>query len=169
MTFDVIGPPATKGSGRAYTVRRKDGRIGVRVTADHAGLKAWERSISTAALAWRASQREPVIPPGVPVKLVLAFRLPRPHTYSSKRYASGLLEAPPHTTKPDLDKLIRAVKDALTGVCYADDSQVVCVEAIKRYHDLALGEPVGVRIRVELVESGVYSAATPAVPMVTHG
>ena len=32
---------------------------------------------------------------------------------------------------PDLDKLVRAVLDALTGVCYKDDSQVVYIETEK--------------------------------------
>ena len=35
---------------------------------------------------------------------------------------------------PDLDKLIRGVLDALTDVCYKDDSQVVTIEAEKVFH-----------------------------------
>ena len=35
--------------------------------------------------------------------------------------------------KPDLDKLIRAVLDGLTGVAYDDDCQVTKVEAEKHY------------------------------------
>ena len=34
---------------------------------------------------------------------------------------------------PDLDKLIRAVLDALTGKCYRDDSQVTKIEAEKTW------------------------------------
>jgi crossover junction endodeoxyribonuclease RusA len=37
------------------------------------------------------------------------------------------------TKKPDIDKLIRAVLDALKGVAWCDDSQVVSVYASKRY------------------------------------
>lgn len=33
--------------------------------------------------------------------------------------------------RPDLDKLIRGVLDALTDVCYVDDSQVISIEAEK--------------------------------------
>jgi len=32
---------------------------------------------------------------------------------------------------PDLDKLVRGVLDALTGVCYVDDSQVTTIECEK--------------------------------------
>ena len=44
--------------------------------------------------------------------------------------------APPHpTTKPDATKLVRAVEDALTGVIWRDDSQVVRQWASKVYDD----------------------------------
>jgi Holliday junction resolvase RusA-like endonuclease len=46
--------------------------------------------------------------------------------------------------KPDLDKLIRAVLDGLTGVAYVDDSQVVLIQASKSY-----GSAEGVWITIE--------------------
>ena len=38
------------------------------------------------------------------------------------------------TVPPDLDKQIRSILDALTGIAYVDDSQVVEITATKRYH-----------------------------------
>jgi crossover junction endodeoxyribonuclease RusA len=35
--------------------------------------------------------------------------------------------------KPDLDKVIRATCDALTGILYADDAQIVDTSARKHY------------------------------------
>lgn len=46
--------------------------------------------------------------------------------------------------KPDLDKLVRAVLDGLTGVAYEDDSQVVLLQANKTY-----GEREGVWLEIE--------------------
>jgi Holliday junction resolvase RusA-like endonuclease len=37
------------------------------------------------------------------------------------------------TTKPDADKLARAILDSLTGVCWRDDAQVVDLRARKVY------------------------------------
>ena len=37
------------------------------------------------------------------------------------------------TVAPDLDKLVRAVLDGLTGVAYADDAQVILIQAVKTY------------------------------------
>jgi crossover junction endodeoxyribonuclease RusA len=47
------------------------------------------------------------------------------------------------TTPPDLDKVGRALMDALTGVVYRDDAQVIRLDAGKSY-----GDP-GVAITIE--------------------
>ena len=47
------------------------------------------------------------------------------------------------SVKPDIDKLARAILDALTGVVYADDSQVCQLVVVKRY-----GPKPGVQITV---------------------
>lgn len=74
------------------------------------------------------------------VSVCLNFVLPRPKSAPKSR-------TPAATKRPDLDKLERAVLDALTGVCFADDSQVVSLSGYKRIADL--GETAGVEIRVE--------------------
>lgn len=40
------------------------------------------------------------------------------------------------TKKPDLDKTLRAIKDALTGIVYVDDSQVVVVTIAKEWRNI---------------------------------
>lgn len=37
------------------------------------------------------------------------------------------------TVPPDLDKLVRAIGDALSGIVYRDDKQLTTISAIKRY------------------------------------
>ena len=49
--------------------------------------------------------------------------------------------------RPDLDKLCRAVLDALTGIAYKDDQQVVSLFATKSY-----GERAGVFILLTELE-----------------
>jgi crossover junction endodeoxyribonuclease RusA len=70
------------------------------------------------------------------VKVELDFIIARPK--SAKRAFPSV--------KPDLDKLIRAVLDGLTGVAYEDDSQVILIQSSKTY-----GEKQGVWIGIEQI------------------
>lgn len=58
----------------------------------------------------------------------LYFTLERPPSVSVRK-------RPYPITKPDADKLARAVWDALKGIIYADDSQVVRLTLAKDYGD----------------------------------
>ncbi len=60
------------------------------------------------------------------VELVFEFGLP-------KRVRDGRQPGDPHLQTPDIDKLERAVLDALTGIVWADDCQVVAVHKTKRW------------------------------------
>jgi Holliday junction resolvase len=42
--------------------------------------------------------------------------------------------------RPDLDKLVRSVLDALTGTCYRDDSQVIMLTAEKMWQPVTIIE-----------------------------
>ena len=54
--------------------------------------------------------------------------------------------APPFpTVKPDADKLLRALLDALTSQAWRDDAQVINASAAKRY---ATGDGPGVLVRL---------------------
>jgi crossover junction endodeoxyribonuclease RusA len=58
-------------------------------------------------------------------------------TFMFNRPASAPKRNPPayKSTRPDLDKLVRAVLDGLTGVVFCDDARVVELTAVKRYSD----------------------------------
>ena len=75
-----------------------------------------------------------------PVSLILQFVMPRPK-------ATPKRATPPAVKKPDLDKLARAVLDALSGVAYRDDSQVVSLDASKRLAEL--GELPGLKLTIK--------------------
>ena len=91
-------------------------------------LPAWRSFVTDTALA----TKHPLIPH--PVSISITFRFLRPKGHYNK---SGLSpKAPPHLTskqKGDIDKLSRAILDALTGSLLKDDSQVVQLSAHKRY------------------------------------
>ena len=133
IEFFVPGRPRTAGSKRAFPIRRRDGSLVRIAVTDDSGPegKAWRAVVQDAARA--------VFPPEVPllsghVELRLEFQVMRPKGHYGAR---GLrASAPVHpTTKPDLLKMARAVEDALTGVLWRDDAQIVTEILTKRYAD----------------------------------
>ena len=100
-------------------------------TSDNPKLKPWRQQISETILYDRPQQ----FAAGVPVKIALDFFFARPKSAKKRRYM---------TVKPDYDKLLRAVMDALKGVVLHDDAQVI--EGFVRKH---YGEPERVEIQIE--------------------
>jgi len=122
ITFHVDGEPRPKGSTKAFAVKTRNGMRAV-VTEDNKRTRPWAALVRDAAQQIIGSELAFVR--GVPVRLSVVFTLPRPVSLPKR------VTAP--TKKPDLDKLARAVKDALTGVMWQDDSQVVELVVRKRY------------------------------------
>lgn len=125
----VPGIPAPQGSKSFRGMR--NGR-GILVESSRA-VGPWRERVALAAHAhgWT---------PGTgPVCVHLEFIRPRPASTPKSR-------TPAAVKKPDLDKLVRAILDALTGIAYADDSQVTEIYASKRLAEI--GEAPGVRITI---------------------
>jgi len=71
-----------------------------------------------------------------PISLTLCFEMPRPKGhYGSGRNAHKLKPSAPahHTSTPDVDNLVKFVKDCLNELAWRDDCQVVSIQALKRY------------------------------------
>ena len=122
LSFTVYGTPQQRGSKRAFSVGGK-----ARLADANAKSKPWMAAVSHAA-GEAMGDRELIMGP---VRLDVAFLFSRikSHYHTGKR-SSELREG-----APVLDKLIRSIGDALTGVVYRDDSQVVEVQAVKIFTD----------------------------------
>ena len=70
------------------------------------------------------------IPAGTPIYLQAQFHMPFPASMSAKKRATAI-----HTKKPDVDNMLKFLKDCANGVLWIDDSQVVWVCAQKLYSD----------------------------------
>jgi Holliday junction resolvase RusA-like endonuclease len=79
-----------------------------------------------------------------PVTASFTFYLRRPKSHYLKNGALRPKAPRRHTTKPDVLKLARAIEDALTGIVYQDDAQIVC-EQLEKYY----GDPERVVIQIE--------------------
>ena len=99
-------------------------------------------------------------PASGPVEVCIRFFFPRPlGQYGSGRNADLLKpSAPEHkTTAPDAEKLCRAASDAMSGIVYRDDAQIVHVDAWKLY-----GSPARAEIVVRLL---AHDRSPPPVPL----
>ena len=120
IRFTVIGTPQPKGSTRAFM--RPGGRFPI-VTSDNPKAKAWQKVVGLGAMAARGAG---VTPADGPIELEVAFYLQRPQRLARKA-------TPPHLSRPDTDKLTRAIGDAITGIYWKDDGQIVRIVASKAY------------------------------------
>ena len=103
-----------------------------------------------------------------PVLLTLIFNRDRPKAHLKTRQGQamqGLVKSSSPTypiTMPDLTKLIRCTEDALKGIVWKDDSQVVAQQTVKVY--CQGDERPGVLIRVDQLEEEKHEAFLPMEP-----
>jgi Holliday junction resolvase RusA-like endonuclease len=124
----VHGEPAPQGSKRAQ--RSSSGASFMR--EDNPRTEPWRQAVAAAAAqAFNGGQ---LLTGPLRLELRLNFARPRSH-YRTGRYAGELKDSAPVycERRPDLDKLVRAIGDALTGVVVVDDAAFVELDAVKLY------------------------------------
>ena len=72
-------------------------------------------------------------PLDTPVAIQMTIKLPVPKSYSKKRASECLNKYEMPTKKPDWDNVAKSVTDALNGIVYIDDCQIVCASVHKMY------------------------------------
>lgn len=124
--------PVPQGSMR---IRFAAGRAG-QCWANATRLLPWRRALATACKAslygkcWELSEEEEYL-----LDAEFYFARPKGHSLSTGELRADAPSHPAKTSVGDLDKLLRAVCDALTGVAWRDDAQVVQIRAAKRYSE----------------------------------
>ena len=71
----------------------------------------------------------------VPLRAEIVACFPIPKSTSKRKREQMLSGEIRHTHKPDADNIAKAVLDALNGIAYYDDTQIVRLEVIKYYSD----------------------------------
>lgn len=135
ISFTVYGEPVAQGRPRASTF---GGFVRMYDPKKSSDFKDYVR------LA--ASQHAPGKLLEGPLVLQLRIYKPIPKSFSKKKTAQAEAGQLRPTNKPDVDNYVKGIKDALKGVIWKDDSQVV---------DLVAGKYYGERPRVEITISEV--------------
>lgn len=97
----------------------------------------WKRTVHY-AVCQQMSEKRMLAPIDGPLALAIRFDLMRPKSVRSSYPAK----------RPDIDNLVKACTDALNGVLWRDDSQIVELAAEKRY-----AERPGVEIHVRALDA----------------
>lgn len=114
MKFFIDGLPVAQ-------ARPKFARFGNHVKAyDPEKSKNWKAYVAMVAASKGVRIQEG------PLRLSLSFHFVKPKSAKKRVH---------HIVKPDLDNLIKGVKDALKGIAWMDDSQVVALGAFKSYSE----------------------------------
>jgi Holliday junction resolvase RusA-like endonuclease len=127
VVFRVAGVPKPGGSKTAFYNKK----LGRSMIVDACkGNKTWRQDVKYSFLEkypqFKVTESD--------LSLSIIFLMPRPKChYGSGKNADKLKEsAPPFPAKkPDITKLIRSTEDALTGVLWKDDAQIVSQAASK--------------------------------------
>lgn len=134
ITFIIPGEPVAKGRARSFV---RNGHVA------HYTPEKTARYENLVRLAAQQAMGETAPAEGACALVVRAF-LAIPASWSMKKQRAAALGEITPTKRPDLDNIVKAVKDGANGVAWKDDSQVVDVRASKRY-----GTPrVEVEVRV---------------------
>ena len=129
VEFVARGVPQPGGSKRAF-INKHTGRLVV--VDDNPKAKRWKRIVAVAADdAMKLAGREVVA--DLPLEVTFLFGMPRPKAHWKKSGGLTASARPWPSVRPDTTKLIRSTEDALTGVVWADDAQVVRQYATKQY------------------------------------
>jgi Holliday junction resolvase RusA-like endonuclease len=124
LNFTVYGRAQPQGSTRAFIPKGWSRAI---ITSDNPRLKSWRQELARAAMAacCDAEMDEFPVTVRVPLQVALRFYFSRPKKVNCQH----------KTTRPDVDKLMRAALDGMTGIVYHDDSQVSHAMVSKEFGD----------------------------------
>lgn len=140
VTLEVYGVPQPQGNKTGF-YNKSLGRVviveGRRPDARRA-FASWRQGVDETAQRYQEAHAIALC--DQPVRLTLAFYLPRPQSAPRRRIWPD--------TRPDLDKLTRAVMDAITGTLITNDARVCELRVTKHF---AGERPPGCTITLEVL------------------
>jgi Holliday junction resolvase RusA-like endonuclease len=146
VRFEVHATPAPQGSKRIVPTA-----AGPRPVESSKHVRSFRSAVAEAAAEAFAGKAP--LPGAISLRVVLWNRRPATHWRTGKRAGELRPSAPTwKTSAPDLDKVIRAVADALTGTAYVNDGQIAHISAVDRYAPVGYAPRVVILVRELLDE-----------------
>ena len=125
MKFTIPGVPVGKGRPKFSTFNGQAVAYTPEKTVNYENL---------VKLSFQASGEKPFDRETQLKAIILAY-FPIPKSTSKKKREKMQTDLILPTKKPDTDNIAKAILDALNGVAYYDDAQVVELHVVKKYSD----------------------------------
>ena len=123
VEFTVPGEPVAKGRARAFIRCGKIGHYTPDKTANYESL--------VKLFASRAMGNEPLMTKAVVLTVHAFFSIPG--SWSMKKQEDAEVLKIRKISRPDLSNVVKGVEDALNGVVWVDDSQIIELHSFKHY------------------------------------
>lgn len=129
ITFEVLGRAQPAGSKRGFVNPRTGGVI---ITDANKASRPWKQEV--ASVARDAMEDRDLFTGPLVLNVVFTFTRPKGHYGTGRNHDVVKPSAPEYpAVKPDATKLLRGVEDAMTGIVWRDDCQVVRQYVHKQY------------------------------------
>lgn len=122
LTITIPGEMRGKGRPRFST---RNGRPVAFTDSRTANAETWVRACAAGVVTGAPLEG--------PISLRVEIGVPVPASWSKRKRADALAGAVWPTAKPDLDNVLKLVGDALNGIVWRDDKQIVRAEVVRRY------------------------------------
>ena len=124
MQFIVEGKPQGKARARTFYDNRlgRMNSITPEQTRSYEDLIRWSYTVAGGKYLGKTT-----------LQVDIQAFYPIPKAFSKAKTNDAVMRKLRPTTKPDCDNIIKVVLDALNGVAYYDDKQVICVSCNKYY------------------------------------
>lgn len=141
LKFTVPGPPIGQGRPRFTT-------IGGHVKAyDPAPSREHKETVRSLVIQAMEKKCFDILPASMPVSVSIKSFRPVPQSKPTWFKRAAALNAVAPLTKPDADNLIKGLLDAMNGIVYADDKQIIDLHYSSAFTD---------KPRTEVTVTGFY-------------
>lgn len=130
MSMFIPFPPQGKARHRTRTLKVKGDKGERHISMSYACPKQKGHVMDVQKVMRSVWEGEPI---ALPIHLDLVAHMPVPASWPKKKKALAETDHILHVSKPDVDNILKLIKDCANDLLYCDDAQIVSVVACKRF------------------------------------
>lgn len=132
MSMFIPFPPQGKARHRTRTLKVQGSKGERHISMSYACPKQKGHVMDVQKVMRSVWKSEPI---ALPIHLDLVAHMPIPASWSRVRKALAATDFLLHVSKPDIDNILKLIKDCANDLLYCDDAQIVSVTACKQYSE----------------------------------